>query len=353
MNNKKNQKLFNKNLKGGSNMSLNNAAAAAEGLTNGEIPPVENLAAATEAANGANGLEGAAAAVANGANPASAPPPPSSSSNSKESSIKEKKLWFFLTKDQLASGFKRFASGIIDEPCLTDVVDTEGNKIPRDSIPDNQGYTHYFIDFVAQNFDHLGFLNWRSKGKGNFKSTNYSEKISLKATLKMLFCFIKLTLSPLYLLYIFFQYFIVFLRALNIYNFFMAVSQIFAYVFGFLLSLFVVTTPLGIGLIDYARNVRYENKTDENKLDPQKPTKKMIPIWGVIQFLGGMVFPLQLFYKRWGHTYGYGGVTLISLLVMIISTIIIVYSGLSILIIICVFIHYFYRIFTELNQKKS
>ena len=97
-------------------------------------------------------------------------------------------------------------------------------------------------------------------------------------------------------------------------------------------------------------NMTFVNKDDNNrKIDD----KKMFPVIAVMQFLGGMMFPLQIVNKSYGHTFGYGGLTIISVIVMAISAVVIIYGGISMIIIVCVFLNYFYKVITGLKKSAT
>jgi len=312
-----------------------NVAAPAE--ANGAAPAGANVAAPAPA--GANGTGNNGSSTTN-----------DTDTGTKSGDNKRNPIMWFLYEAKVSGGISKFVKTIMDEPCLKDISES------RSTISDeDQAYSSYVMKKIGQNFDHLGFFNWEGSGKGEFKkfeTKKFLKAITLPTIRKMAFCFIKIAFSPLYLFYLFFVLFASFLESLNMLNFFRAVGQIFMIIIGFILCIIppFVFVPAGRELVLYAMNMTYENKDDNNR---KVNDKKLIPVWGVIQFLGGMMFPLQIFNKGKGHTFGYGGITIMSVLIMIISTVVIIYSGISMVIIICVFINYFYKVITGLKKSAT
>lgn len=305
------------------------------------------------------GAEGSAEPVATpaepsapAATPVTAPEepsaPPIDDTKAKEKVEKDDSLimWAFR-KNKLARGLSGIANAVIKEPCLKDLTSYPRPKTEESDI----------IKKIGQNFDHLGFFNWQVKGKGEFyseseKSHITKEKLMYSLTLptlrKMIFCVIKIAFSPLYFLYLFMVLFFTFMESLQIFNFFKGIIQIFIFIIGVLV--FVISLGNVPDVLDYSLNITYKNKDKDNNFIGNK---QMRPLLGVLQSLAGTVFPLQIIDRSWGHTFGYGGITILSLVIMIISTVVIIYSGISVIVIICVFINYFYKVITGLKNSAT
>ena len=157
------------------------------------------------------------------------------------------------------------------------------------------------MEKIAHNFDYLCFFNWQGRGKGDFEGDDgyiNKEKLGKSITLptlrKMIFCFIKLALSPLYLFYLFFSFFLSFLEALNLLNFFRSIAQIFILIIGLILTCSIIFSPAGIGILQYAfYQMTYEKDDNNRKIDDVR----MEPVLSVIYLKGGMMFPLQIVIK--------------------------------------------------------
>lgn len=304
------------------------AAAAAAGA----VPP-----GAANALGAAGGLPPEAAA-ASGA----APPAKAVEAAGKEASSPVKSAISDWYNYSALNKLDKMVKFIVDEPCLKNIKIDGG--IP--SISENQSMSEYAIDSIKKFLNYSGILNWNKYGKGG-----RMRKIpKLRATRKLLFCFIKLALSPLYLFYIFFKLFVIFLKALNLFNFGKAIVQIFCLIIGGLLSITVIGTPIGLGLVNYSKSMQYQMYDNDNN---PAGTKVVYPFESALKYYGGMVLPLQLISRKWGHTYGYGSLTLMSIAIIFVSGFLIIYGGIAMGIILAVFISYLYRVIVGLKAGAT
>ena len=319
------------NLKGGLNPM---AAAKAAGAPD------------AAAAAGAAGAAGALPPGMEGSAGADGPAPP------KENTFVKNNPFKLMWSSVFQKSFDSIDKYIIKEPCLSNI--TKGTP---PEIDDELPLLVFFKKSIYKFFNYKGLVNWnwdtsqpgRMGEKGyDFKSAAVSRFLKPKATLKLLFCFIKLALSPLYLFYIFFKYFLIFLKGLNLLNFFKAVAQVFLLIIGGILTLFFGS---GLPLIHFSLNMPYDEYDEDGNLISREALRK--PFASMLQYYAGMVIPLHFFDKKLGHNFGYGGLTGVGILIILISGVTIIYGGIAMGIILAVFIRYLYQVITGLKASAT
>ena len=197
------------------------------------------------------------------------------------------------------------------------------------------------------------FFYWYTKEnnseeeKYSWGHTNSIKMLVLKNFItKIFFCMFKIFGSPFIILYYALVLFYAFMLSLKLDH---IGSSIYA-------SLRFIPLP---GLFQGQFFVPFKDKYNFNK-ETQKielsdnSQDKLYGLGDSLIYLIGTVVPYQILIgPAWAKTYGEGGITALILIFTIISAVIIILGGFNILVVICVFLIYFYKVITGLAKAST
>ena len=143
--------------------------------------------------------------------------------------------------------------------------------------------------------------------------------------------------SPILLLFYALKFFVIFMYALKIPEFFTAVA-------GTLVNLIMMLTRSDFRI----RMTKYTCTYDGDLTEPdcsQPPEAKVVaPFVDMALFYLGMILPLHMILgKGWGKTYGQGGLSALIIVFALISAALIIVTGCNIVVIFCVVLYFIFK----------